>query len=123
MKIKAIGVYLEANVTHLFGANQTRCFDLCSAGSSSRYMLAQKLNHFRSNTTLEHGLTLAPSVDGAFVSNLQMNMHRLLTLLAAISFQLLSPRRFGDQLCLYKHAISNGMLVITFGAEAAKNCA
>ena len=48
---KSFGVYLEANVTHLFGAQQTRCFDLCSAGSSSRYMLAQKLNTSRSNST------------------------------------------------------------------------
>ncbi len=43
---KSFGLYLEANVTHLFGANQTRCFDLCSAGSNSRYMLAQRLASF-----------------------------------------------------------------------------
>ncbi len=60
---KTIGVYLEANVTHLFGANQTRCFDLCSAGSSSRYMLAQKLTTF--DPINGSGLTLATSVDGA----------------------------------------------------------
>jgi hypothetical protein len=40
---RSLGLYIEANVTHLFGANQIRCFDLCSAGSNSRYMLAQQL--------------------------------------------------------------------------------
>jgi len=40
---KSFGFYLEADVTHLFGTSQTRCFDLCSAGSNSRYMLAQQL--------------------------------------------------------------------------------
>ena len=40
---KSFGLYIEANVTHLFKASQTRCFDLCSAGSNSRYMLAERL--------------------------------------------------------------------------------
>ena len=40
---KSLGLYLEANVTHLFAADQTRCFDLYSAGSNSRYMLAEYL--------------------------------------------------------------------------------
>ncbi len=40
---RSVGMYLEANVTHLFSACQTRCFDLCSAGSNSRYMLAERL--------------------------------------------------------------------------------
>jgi hypothetical protein len=40
---KSLGVYLEANATHLFNARQTRCFDLYSAGSNSRYMLAEYL--------------------------------------------------------------------------------
>jgi len=39
----SFGIFLEANVTHLFSACQTRCFDLCSAGSNSRYMIAQRL--------------------------------------------------------------------------------
>ena len=34
--------YLDANVTHLFDACQTRCFDLCGK-PNSRYMLAEKL--------------------------------------------------------------------------------
>ena len=38
---KSFGLYLEANITHLFAASQIRCFDLCSAGSNSRYMLAR----------------------------------------------------------------------------------
>ncbi len=41
---KSFGFYLEANITHLFAACQTRCFDLCSAGINSRYMLAQELS-------------------------------------------------------------------------------
>jgi hypothetical protein len=40
---RSLGLYIEANVSHLFGANQIRCFDLCSAGSNSRYMIAQQL--------------------------------------------------------------------------------
>jgi hypothetical protein len=49
---RSFGVYFEANITHLFGAQQTRCFDLCSAGSSSRYMLAQKMEYFGPEATL-----------------------------------------------------------------------
>lgn len=37
------GVYLDANITHLFGTCQTRAFDLCVPGANSRYMIAQKL--------------------------------------------------------------------------------
>jgi hypothetical protein len=65
---KSIGMYLEANVTHLFGANQTRCFDLCSAGNNSRYMLAQRLQDF-GNVIIAQlvqttpPVTLAPRVD------------------------------------------------------------
>jgi hypothetical protein len=46
---KSFGMYLEANITHLFAANQIRCFDLCSAGSNSRYMLAEKLTDNRNS--------------------------------------------------------------------------
>jgi hypothetical protein len=46
---KSFGMYLEANITHLFAANQIRCFDLCSAGSNSRYMLAEKLGTNRNS--------------------------------------------------------------------------
>jgi hypothetical protein len=49
---RSFGVYFEANITHLFGAQQTRCFDLCSAGSSSRYMLAQNLEYFEPESFL-----------------------------------------------------------------------
>jgi len=35
--------YLDANVSHMFNAKQCRSFDLCEAGSNSRYMLAQQL--------------------------------------------------------------------------------
>ncbi len=49
---KSFGWYLEADITHLFGANQTRCFDLCSAGSNSRYMLAELLNSNTNSTPL-----------------------------------------------------------------------
>ncbi len=45
----SFGMYLEANVTHLFGAHQIRCFDLCSAGSNSRYMLAEQLHDNRNS--------------------------------------------------------------------------
>jgi hypothetical protein len=40
---KSFGLYIEANISHLFTAHQIRCFDLCSAGNNSRYMLAEKL--------------------------------------------------------------------------------
>jgi hypothetical protein len=39
----SFGIYFEANITHLFSACQTRCFDLLSAGDSSRYIIAQRL--------------------------------------------------------------------------------
>ncbi len=44
---KSFGLYIEANISHLFAAHQIRCFDLCSAGSNSRYMLAELLNSNR----------------------------------------------------------------------------
>ncbi len=56
---RTFGIYFEANVTHLFGANQDRCFDLCSAGSSSRYMIAQRLESFAEEYLLA---TQAPTV-------------------------------------------------------------
>jgi hypothetical protein len=46
---KSLGLYLEANITHMFAASQVRCFDLSSAGSNSRYMLAQYLNSNRNS--------------------------------------------------------------------------
>ncbi len=47
---KSGGIYLEANATHLFAASQIRCFDLDSAGSNSRYMLAQYLESNRNSS-------------------------------------------------------------------------
>lgn len=50
----SIGVYLESNITHMFKAKQTRCFDLCSAGDNSRYMLAYRLqSNLNSNPRLD----------------------------------------------------------------------
>jgi len=54
---RSLGFYLESNITHLFGASQTRCFDLDSAGSNSRYMLAQLLDSNRNSyPRLQSGL-------------------------------------------------------------------
>ena len=49
---KSFGFYLEANITHLFGTHQKRCFDLCSAGPNSRYMLAEFLTSNRNSLPL-----------------------------------------------------------------------
>jgi hypothetical protein len=57
---KSLGVYLEANATHLFAASQVRCFDLDSAGSNSRYMIAQLLDSNRNSSP-----RLGDSVDAA----------------------------------------------------------
>src|SRR5579885_2021801 len=46
--------YLDANITHLFKACQSRCFDLCGK-PNSRYMLAQRL------TTNTNGLGGTPT--------------------------------------------------------------
>ena len=62
----SFGFYLEANVTHLFAASQTRCFDLCSAGNNSRYMLAQKLSSNADTSTL---LNLATDSRGLAFDN------------------------------------------------------
>jgi len=55
---RSFGLYVEANVTHLFSTSQIRCLDLCSAGNNSRYMLAQRLDSNRNSSPL-----LDPSVD------------------------------------------------------------
>jgi hypothetical protein len=49
---KSCGIYLEADITHLFGASQMRAFDLLSAGSNSRYMIAQLLDSNRNSYPL-----------------------------------------------------------------------
>ena len=54
----SFGIYFEADITHLFSACQTRCFDICSAGDNSRYIIAQRL---ASNTTMYP--MLSPTVD------------------------------------------------------------
>jgi len=46
---KSLGLYLESNISHLFGASQLRSFDLASAGSNSRYMIAQYLDSNRNS--------------------------------------------------------------------------
>jgi hypothetical protein len=61
---KSFGMYLEANITHLFAANQIRCFDLCSAGSNSRYMLAEKLHDNRNSFPGLNAITAAAWPDG-----------------------------------------------------------
>ncbi len=50
------GFFLEADITHMFNSQQIRCFDLCSNGPSSRYMLAQRL---------ESNIYADPRLDGA----------------------------------------------------------
>lgn len=67
---KSCGLYLESNISHMFGASQMRSFDLMSAGSNSRYMIAQLLDSNRNSfpkldivtdpTALEFGNVYAP---------------------------------------------------------------
>lgn len=40
---RAWGLYVDLNLTHLFGTNQCRTFDLCGRGDNSKYMLAEAL--------------------------------------------------------------------------------
>lgn len=47
------GLYMEAYITHLFKARQTRTFDICGK-PNSRYMLAEKLGTLRLNPHLEN---------------------------------------------------------------------
>jgi hypothetical protein len=63
---KDLTMYIEANVTHLFSACQTRCFDLCSAGSNSRYMLAELL---QSNRNSNPGLNATTFNGGPFANS------------------------------------------------------
>jgi len=57
---KSLGFYLDANITHLFNANQVRTFDL-SCKPLSRYMLAEKLT--TSVVDLAGSLTGAPGAN------------------------------------------------------------
>ena len=57
---KSLRLYVESNITHLFAANQIRCFDLCSAGSNSRYMLAERLHSNRNSLPGLNAMTGAP---------------------------------------------------------------
>ena len=59
---KSFNFVVEADVTHLFSANQTRTFDLIDK-PNSRYMLAQKL---ASNTDLPDTVKLSGESDGGF---------------------------------------------------------
>lgn len=68
---KSFGLYIEANITHLFAARQTRCFDLCSAGSNSRYMLAQRLDSNRNSFPGLNAITAANvGIPPAFASQI-----------------------------------------------------
>lgn len=40
---KRWGFFFDANITHMFSANQCRTFDLCCRGDNSKYMLAEKM--------------------------------------------------------------------------------
>lgn len=63
----SFGIYLEANVTHMFSACQSRCFDLCSAGSNSRYMLAQQLVSNNNSSPMLSSAVDAPGLEFANV--------------------------------------------------------
>lgn len=58
---RSFGMYLQATVTHLFKARQTRCFDLCGK-PNSRYMLAQKFTQFNSENDNQFDSVLDQSV-------------------------------------------------------------
>ena len=62
----SFGIYFEANITHLFSACQTRCFDLCSAGNNSRYIIAQRL---ASNSTMYPTLNSTVDPQGLAFAN------------------------------------------------------
>ncbi len=48
------GFFAEINIMHLFSTNQRRCFDLACNGTSSRYMIAQRLaSNENSNPVLD----------------------------------------------------------------------
>ncbi len=55
---KQIGFYADLNVTHLFTARQTRCFDLCGL-PLSKYMLAAQMEPANSSFNLKGGGTAA----------------------------------------------------------------
>jgi hypothetical protein len=62
----SFGIYLEANITHLFSACQTRCFDLLSAGNNSRYIIAQRL---ASNSMMNPALSPTADPQGLAFAN------------------------------------------------------
>lgn len=51
----SLGVYLDANITHMFKTTQCRVFDLCQQGPNSRFLLAQQMG-----LPVEYGLTGNP---------------------------------------------------------------
>ena len=53
---RSVGLYADANVTHLFSARQKRSFDLCN-GPNSRYMLAERLGTPVQNNLQGNGVT------------------------------------------------------------------
>jgi hypothetical protein len=72
----SFGIYLEANITHLFNACQTRCFDLCSAGSNSRYILAQQLTSNSNSNPMLNSAVDAPGLEFANVYSPVANITR-----------------------------------------------
>jgi hypothetical protein len=59
-----LGLWMDANITHLFKTRQRRFFDLVNAGENSRYMLAEKMQQSVSNlfaSTDRNGITPTPT--------------------------------------------------------------
>lgn len=63
---RSMGVYVDANVTHLFATKQCRSFNLCGRGDNSRYMLAMNLNSLGRTPTGDFaGYALTGNPEGA----------------------------------------------------------
>ena len=76
---------IQANVSHLFGANQIRCFDLCSAGNNSRYMLAEQLGS-NVNTAPHLPQTITTSADNTLdIDTLQLQFNNVYAPVANIT--------------------------------------
>jgi hypothetical protein len=59
-ELHKLGVYCDANFTHLFATQQTRSFDLTANGAGSRYMLIEDMNSSSNNLFLGAGGAAAP---------------------------------------------------------------
>ncbi len=63
---RSMGIYVDANITHLFDTKQCRSFDLCGHGDNSRYMLAMQLNSpYRDANGAFAGYALTGNPEGA----------------------------------------------------------